>query len=204
MNYCINRYIAGLRRAHLALDATPDGPLVPPDAVPDGFGTEDDFMEYLTERRGRVYVLFPAHDAVDVEPRLWMCPPTQPSDAQDTNHTPMTEDRIAELEADVVDTVAEIVGVWARLRRIRSAVMSRVGSFRGVSADTILPNTDSCSTADSSTSSKAPSTNTIVADVFASTIERKLVELSDPARRSRVNVEPLTFIVLDGTYRQAK
>lgn len=199
MNHCVNRYIAGLRRAHLALDATPDGSLVPPDAVPDGFGTEDDFIEYLTERRGRVYVLFPAHDAVDVEPRLWMCPPTQPSDAQDTNHTPTIEDRIAELEADAIDTVADIVGVWARLRRVRSAVMSRVGSLGGVSADTAFPDTESCSTTDSSTRSKAPST-----DVFASTIERKLVELSDPARRSLVNVEPLTFIVLDGTYRQAK
>lgn len=190
----VNRYVAGLRRAHLALDATSDGPLVPPDAVPDGFGTEDDFMEYLTERRGRVYVLFPAHDAVDVEPRLWMCA-THPSDAED--NMPPTEDRIAQLEADAVDTIAEFVGVWVRLRRIRLTV----GSFEGVSTDAALPDAESYSTADTSTSSKAPSTNTIVVDVFASATERKLVELSDPTRRGR---DPLTFIVLDGTYRQAK
>ena len=223
------RYVAGLKRWHLAPDATSDGPLVPPDAIPDGVGTEDDFEDAIAAAQGHVYVLFPSGGAVEATPRLWMCPPPTspsplPTDAPRQRLS--AEIRLASLEADSADLVSALVNVWVHLRRIREAV----GVKRDTATSTLLasPGADAwvacaspevldyggaaataavtCSgTVNAATAAESLSTNGRPEDAFALTTERKLLELSDPRRSCHsANAAPLTFIVLDGTYRQAK
>jgi hypothetical protein len=182
-------YIAGLRDSHIASGT------VLADSIPPGLGTEDAFMK-ATAAPGRRFVLFPSADAVSVDEALWS--PARAADGDDGCLQPSTAGgaRLAALEGEHRAALAAVASISVRLWQLNAAVAAaeevatvRLGHQERPAA--------------------APphSTTAVQTD-----LTRRLLELTDPAGSctpgSRADGgsdgAAATFIVLDGTYRQAK
>lgn len=176
-------YVAGLRRSHL------DSGWIPADAIPPGLGTEDDFLEDLAGW-GLTCVLFPSPDAVAVDVALSKWENTHVED-------PRTRE-LTKLESESRRTVGVAFELLVRLHRLHVAV-------------------DAIETALGGPGAPPPAAAPVGArsgwDAMPERVRHQLLALTDPQWLSRLprvpsqanpTAAPATFVVLDGTYRQAK